>query len=56
MIGGSLATGVNPIAICLSPENARLYVVNSGLFKYKTIPGAENEDRLHTGLHFPPFG
>jgi YVTN family beta-propeller protein len=52
----SLATGVNPIALCLSPDNTRLYIANSGLFEYKTIPGAINADRLHTGLHFPPFG
>jgi YVTN family beta-propeller protein len=52
----SLATGVNPIAVCLSPDGSRLYVANSGLFEYKTIPGADNDDRLHSGLHFPPFG
>ncbi|HXP09650.1 MAG TPA: YncE family protein, partial [Acidobacteriaceae bacterium] len=27
----SLKTGVNPIALCLSPDNHRLYVANSGL-------------------------
>jgi YVTN family beta-propeller protein len=52
----NLATGVNPIALCLSPDGKRLYVANSGLFEYKTIPGADNADRLHSGLHFPPFG
>jgi YVTN family beta-propeller protein len=52
----NLATGVNPIALCLSPDGGRLYVANSGLFEYKTIPGADNADRLHSGLHFPPFG
>jgi YVTN family beta-propeller protein len=52
----SLKTGVNPIALCLSPDNHRLYVANSGLFEYQTIPGADNADRLHSGLHFPPFG
>jgi len=52
----SLATGVNPIALCLSPDNRRLYIANSGLFEYKTIPGADDADRLHTGLRFPPFG
>ncbi len=52
----SLTTGVNPIALCLSPDGRRLYVANSGLFEYKTIPGADNADRLHSGLHFPPFG
>ncbi len=34
----TLATGVNPIAICLSPDDKRLYIANSGLFEYKTIP------------------
>ncbi len=53
---GSLPTGVNPIALCLSPDGKRLHIVNSGLFEYKTVPGADNDDRLHTGLHFPPFG
>ena len=53
---GSLKTGVNPIALCLDPDGGRLYVANSGLFEYKTIPGADNADRLHSGLHFPPFG
>ena len=52
----SFATGVNPIAVCLSPDDRRMYVANSGLFEYKTIPGADNADRLHSGLHFPPFG
>lgn len=52
----SLATGVNPIALCLSPDDRRLYIANSGLFEYKTVPGADNADRLHTGLHFSPFG
>lgn len=52
----SLATGVNPIALCLSPDNRRLYIANSGLFEYKTIPGADKDDRLRTGLRFPPFG
>jgi YVTN family beta-propeller protein len=55
-IVASLPTGVNPIALCLSPNGNQLYIVNSGLFEYKTVPGADNADRLHTGLHFPPFG
>jgi YVTN family beta-propeller protein len=52
----SLATGVNPLSICISSDGKRLYVANSGLFEYKTIPNADADDRLHTGLHFPPFG
>jgi YVTN family beta-propeller protein len=52
----SVPTGVNPVALCLSPDGKRLYVVNSGLFEYKTIEGADPEDLLRTGLRFPPFG
>ena len=52
----SLQTGVNPIALCLSPDGKQLYIANSGLFEYKTAPGADDADRLHTGLHYPPFG
>lgn len=52
----ALATGIDPIALALSPDGKRLYIANSGLFDYQTIPGADNSDRLHTGLKFPPFG
>jgi YVTN family beta-propeller protein len=52
----SLPTGVNPIALCFSPDGKRLYIANSGLFEYKTVPGADKDDHLNTGLHFPPFG
>jgi YVTN family beta-propeller protein len=51
----SLPTGVNPIALCFSPNGKRLYIANSGLFEYKTVPGADKDDQLSTGLHFPPF-
>ncbi len=44
------------MALCLTPDGKQLYVANSGLFEYKTVPGADDADRLHTGLHFPPFG
>ena len=52
----SMATGANPLALALSEDGRRLYVTNSGLFEYKPIEGARQEDTLHTGLHFPPFG
>jgi YVTN family beta-propeller protein len=52
----SVATGAYPFGLALSPDRARLYVTNSGLFEYTTVPGASAEDPLHTGLHFPPFG
>ena len=52
----SIATGAYPFALALSPDGARLYVTNTGLFEYTTIPGADANDPLHTGLHFPPFG
>ncbi len=52
----SLPTGVNPIALSLSPDGHRLYLVNSGLFEYSVVPGVSKTDVLATGLHFPPFG
>jgi YVTN family beta-propeller protein len=52
----SIPTGNYPYALALSPDGARLYVVNSGLFEYSTIPGADTNNLLGTGLHFPPFG
>ncbi len=51
----SLPTGAYPYAIALSPDGARLYVTNTGLFEYTTIPGASRENPIGTGLHFPPF-
>lgn len=52
----SIPTGVDPLAIALSPDGTHLYVANSGLFEYKTIGGLDRNDPLDTGLHFPPFG
>lgn len=52
----SLPTGAYPMGIALSPDNARLYLTNTGLFEYQTIPGANQQDELGTGLKFPPFG
>lgn len=52
----SVATGRYPMTLALSPDEKRLYVTNTGLFEYTTIPGADAKDPLHSGLHFPPFG
>ena len=52
----TIPTGNYPYALTLSPDGARLYVANTGLFEYTTIPGADSKDPLGTGLHFPPFG
>jgi len=52
----SAPTGTYPFGLALSPDGARLYVTNTGLFEYKTIPGADARDSMGTGLHFPPFG
>ena len=52
----SLPTGANPYAVALSPDATRLYITNSGLFEYKTLPGADKKDILHSGVGFPPFG
>lgn len=51
-----VATGSYPFGIALSPDGKRLYVTNTGLFEYTTIPGADASDPVASGLHFPPFG
>ncbi|MGA8669208.1 MAG: hypothetical protein WB679_05000, partial [Terracidiphilus sp.] len=52
----SIATGTYPFGLALSPDGHRLYVTNSGLFEYTTVPSASEKNPLGTGLHFPPFG
>lgn len=52
----SVPTGRYPFMLALSPDGHRLYVTNTGLFEYKTIPGVDKAHPLATGLHFPPFG
>lgn len=57
----SIPTGTNPFGLALSPDGARLYVTNSGLFEYRQIEGvaqdeADPDSLLETGLKFPPFG
>jgi len=52
----SIPTGAYPYGLALSPDGARLYVTNIGLFEYTTIPGAKKGDEVNTGLHFPAFG
>jgi YVTN family beta-propeller protein len=52
----SVETGNYPYWLTLSPDGSRLYVTNTGLFDYTTIPGANKDDELGTGLHFMPFG
>lgn len=52
----SMPTGRYPMMLALSPDGAHLYVTNTGLFEYTTLPGVDERDPLRTGLHFPPFG
>ncbi|MDR3451726.1 MAG: beta-propeller fold lactonase family protein, partial [Rhodoferax sp.] len=52
----SIATGAFPFGLALSPDGARLYVTNTGLFEYTTITGADPQHPVESGLHFPPFG
>jgi YVTN family beta-propeller protein len=52
----SIPTGRYPFMLALSPHGKRLYVTNTGLFEYTTIPGADKSNPLGTGLRFPPFG
>lgn len=51
-----IPTGSYPFGLALSPDGARLYVTNTGLFEYSTIPGADPKNLLGSGLRFPPFG
>ena len=50
----SVTVGRLPFALTLSPDRKKLYVVNAGMFEYRTIPEADPERTL--GLPFPPFG
>ena len=57
-VTASVATGVNPLAMALSPDGSRLYVTNSGLFEYKLIEKTEKAagSDEQAGLRFPPTG
>jgi YVTN family beta-propeller protein len=52
----SVATGRYPFGITLSPDGSKLYVTNTGLFEYQTIPGVGQGEHPAGGLRFPPFG
>ncbi len=55
----SLPTGVNPLAIALSPDDHRLYITNSGLFEYSLIQKSHRSDKdddKQEGLRFPATG
>jgi YVTN family beta-propeller protein len=49
-------TGAYPFGLAFSPDGTKLYVTNTGLFEYSTVPGYDEDDKLNTGLRFPPFG
>lgn len=49
-------TGAYPFGLALSPDGGKLYVTNTGLFEYSTVPGYDEDDKLNTGLRFPAFG
>ncbi len=52
----SVPTGANPFAVASSGNGSRLYITNSGLFEYQTVPGVDAQALLKTGLKFPAFG
>lgn len=52
----SVPSGRYPFMLALSPDGRRLYVTNTGMFEYTTIPGADMGHPLASGLRFPPFG
>jgi len=53
---GSLRLGRLPFAIALSADGRKAYVTNIGMFEYRALPGAVQEQALATGLPFPAFG
>ncbi|HTV56023.1 MAG TPA: bifunctional YncE family protein/alkaline phosphatase family protein, partial [Terriglobia bacterium] len=52
----SVAVGLLPFGMALSPGGKRLYISNAGMFRYSLVPGLNPKDTLKTGLVFPPFG
>ena len=53
---GSVKTGRYPFGIALSKDGTKLYVTNTGLFEYRTIPEVGKGEHPVGGLRFPPFG
>ena len=52
----SIPTGRYPMDLALSPDGNHLFVTNTGIFEYTTLPGVDAKDPLGSGLRFPPFG
>ncbi|MCA9438662.1 MAG: hypothetical protein KC978_22950, partial [Candidatus Omnitrophica bacterium] len=52
----SVPVGRYPFGIALSPDEKKVYVANVGMFEYKKIPGVDENNMVHSGLEFPPFG
>jgi len=55
-VTSSIKVGRMPFAVALSPDGARAYVTNSGMFEYTPLPGADPKQPRTTGIAFPPFG
>lgn len=53
---GTVRTGRYPFGLALSPDGSKLYVTNTGLFEYRTIPAVGAGEHPSGGLRFPPFG
>jgi YVTN family beta-propeller protein len=53
---GWVGTGRYPFGLALSPDGSKLYVTNTGLFEYRTIPGVGQGEHPAGGLRFPAFG
>lgn len=51
-----VSTGRYPFGLALSPDGSKLYVTNTGLFEYQTIPSVGVGEHPPGGLRFPPFG
>jgi DNA-binding beta-propeller fold protein YncE len=52
----SVAVGLLPFGMALSPDGKTFYVSNAGMFRYSLVPGLNPKDTTKSGLVFPPFG
>ena len=53
---GSVSTGRYPFGVILSPDGAKVYVTNVGMFEYSKIGNLEARSDYKGALEFPPFG
>ena len=51
----SVPVGRYPFGICLSPDEAKIYVANVGMFQYNMIDGITEKNVINKALKYPAF-